>query len=894
MMLRKILPALFFVSMMILSSSIYSQNIQIDTTMTPQELVEQVLLGSGVTVSNITFNGQPADILNNQAAKYTGPSNLISFNEGLLLKSGHTFQVQESGFFGPGPSPNITQDSDLQALAGQSIHNAAILEFDFIPNGDSLQFRYVFASKEYPSFTCSNYNDVFGFFISGPGINGPFQNNAINIALIPDSDIPVGINTLNSGQASNPNNAPTCEAANPDWIEHSQYFISNSSEPAGDIQFPGLTVALTAFANVQCGEVYHIKLAIADAFDSALDSGVFLEAGSFTSSSAIQVLLDTPVGLNDSTLYEGCGSALIKFVRPEDGNNIGETAYLNITGTGLNGIDFVPPLPDSVYFPPGVDTVSFEIFAPVKPNFGGVQYVNVEIENIASECSNAVITSDFTFYINRADPLEVYGFEDIVSLVDCHDEVQLFPTVIGGYGEYVYNWSNGMNQDTITVSPGQSTTYFVTVSDTCGVPGIQVSFDVDVPVYPPIIVDIGDDFEVAQCDVLVDIESFTTGGFGDYSYHWTGNGEFIYDQKDLHYLIEHTTLVKLVVTDDCDATGSDEITITIPEMEVTAHLPDVFQALSCTKEIMLPAISDGGIGQRKHIWVVDGIPQDTTLSNFFMYHPSMGQNVELIAVDECGNLGVDSTFIPFNFPKVEIETSRDTAICARTHADLWVKILDGSGGYKIDWSGSDSSHYRVYPKNERFYTVTVTDTCGVTAKNSINVDVRNPRADFDYEYIPYYGLQFTNYSRAVEPTYLWDFGDGNTSVQKDPRHLYSDIIPYRVTLTVTDDLGCTDVRGFTTEPPLEIFIPKAFTPNGDGINDSFEIKGSNIKEFSIRIFDRWGNMVFHSNDINERWDGSNAKDGYHSGTSVYNYIIRYKGPKEEDTKEIKGDITVIR
>src|SRR5690606_7582028 len=203
-------------------------------------------------------------------------------------------------------------------------------------------FRYVFASEEYPGFTCSSYNDAFGFFISGPGINGPFQNNAINIAVIPETDIPVAVNTVNSGVASNPGNTPNCENANPDWIEHSQYFVDNSDEVEGDIQFPGMTVTFTAFANVQCGETYHIKLAIADAFDGSLDSGVFLEAGSFTSNSSVQVDLDIPVGVNDSTLYEGCGVANLQFIRPGEGTGLEETAYLEITGTAINGVDYVP------------------------------------------------------------------------------------------------------------------------------------------------------------------------------------------------------------------------------------------------------------------------------------------------------------------------------------------------------------------------------------------------------------------------------------------------------------------------------------------------------------------------------------------------------------------------
>src|SRR5690606_4411580 len=122
-----------------------------------------------------------------------------------------------------------------------------------VPTGDSLIFQYVFASNEYTSFTCSGYNDVFGFFVSGPGFDGPYENDAENIALIPNSDIPVGINTLNSGVSST-GDGSNCEEVNPNWEEDSQYFVGNGSTPDGDIQFNGMTVTLTAYAAVTCGE----------------------------------------------------------------------------------------------------------------------------------------------------------------------------------------------------------------------------------------------------------------------------------------------------------------------------------------------------------------------------------------------------------------------------------------------------------------------------------------------------------------------------------------------------------------------------------------------------------------------------------------------------------------
>src|SRR5690606_3893211 len=96
--------------------------------------------------------------------------------------------------------PNLVDDPDLaQLISPITVNDCAVLEFDFVPNGDTLKFNFAFASEEYNEYVCGTVNDVFGFFISGPGINGPFTNNAENIALIPGTDVPVSINTLNNG-----------------------------------------------------------------------------------------------------------------------------------------------------------------------------------------------------------------------------------------------------------------------------------------------------------------------------------------------------------------------------------------------------------------------------------------------------------------------------------------------------------------------------------------------------------------------------------------------------------------------------------------------------------------------------------------------------------------------
>ncbi len=257
--------------------------IVIDQSVTPEELVTDHLVGTGMNVSNVTFNMLPGNELNTQIGLFSGQSDFIEFDEGLVMATGDA-QVALGGF--GTVNPNITADPDLLVAANSggtsyTVNHCAILEFDFVPDFQFLSVGYVFASMEYPNYSCSNFNDVFGFFVSGPGISGPYSNDAINIAVIPNSNTPVGINTINGGPTGGGIHQ-NCLNANPNYIQDSIYFVNNPSPDLDEIQFPGMTTNLYANYILQVGETYHIKLAIADVSDGALDSGVFLEGASFS------------------------------------------------------------------------------------------------------------------------------------------------------------------------------------------------------------------------------------------------------------------------------------------------------------------------------------------------------------------------------------------------------------------------------------------------------------------------------------------------------------------------------------------------------------------------------------------------------------------------------------
>lgn len=169
--------------------------------------------------------------------------------------------VAQTGFPRPNHAATIPlQDPDLSNLIKDSIYQANVLEFDFIPEGDSIGLDYVFASEEYPNFhpdfptnspyfiptVCDSVTDVMGIFISGPGFNG-----SENIALIPGTTIPVGINTITP---------PGWNC--PGMPDYSEYYIDNSM--GQNVIFNGFTTVLTAKAAVTPGATYRIRIGVAE------------------------------------------------------------------------------------------------------------------------------------------------------------------------------------------------------------------------------------------------------------------------------------------------------------------------------------------------------------------------------------------------------------------------------------------------------------------------------------------------------------------------------------------------------------------------------------------------------------------------------------------------------
>ncbi|UII34055.1 OmpA family protein [Fulvivirga ulvae] len=262
----------------------------VDTTRTANDLVNNILLGNGVQIGNVSFTGQKHAI-----GFYEDQTLQVGIEKGILLTSGNALFVA-----GPNKSPrsgwasDAAGDYELDAIARGKTYDAAVLEFDFVTVSENLSFQFVFASEEYLEYVGSKFNDVFAFFIEGPDIGKK------NIARLPDGSTPITVNTVNNELNSqyyidntyvNTTDPFIWDVRNRKVIENKNY-LQEEIPPKYNIQFDGFTQVLEARCKVVPNKVYHIKIAIADVGDGILDSGVILKGGSFRSYGDQVVSLD--------------------------------------------------------------------------------------------------------------------------------------------------------------------------------------------------------------------------------------------------------------------------------------------------------------------------------------------------------------------------------------------------------------------------------------------------------------------------------------------------------------------------------------------------------------------------------------------------------------------------
>jgi PKD repeat protein len=272
-MKRKLLLHLLLVGCFV---SLYGQsNLTIDQSYTVEQMVMDFFNHPDITISNVNYtgSGEAYGFFDSGDPAETE----LGVGAGILITSGFATNA-----VGPNVNTSITGslnlpgDPDCELLSGNSniSNDASVISFELTASDELiLDFTYVFGSDEYCEFVNTAFNDVFGFFVSGPGITGTFSNNASNIATIPGTADYVGINSINH-------------------LMNSNLFIPNSTScgyslDSLNLEYDGITTPLQATFTALAGETYQIRIAVADLADGAFDSGVFLGFNSLSADSVL-------------------------------------------------------------------------------------------------------------------------------------------------------------------------------------------------------------------------------------------------------------------------------------------------------------------------------------------------------------------------------------------------------------------------------------------------------------------------------------------------------------------------------------------------------------------------------------------------------------------------------
>lgn len=921
-------------------------------TYTIPELVTDVWLGSCVDAENISFSGAPAAF-----GSFTN-GNLIGFESGIILSTGNAADA-------PGPddggivttSHNTPGDPDLTALSGVATNDAAIIEFDFVSPNDFVSFEYVFASEEYEGFTCSDFVDSFGFFISGPG----FAPNT-NVALVPGTNTPVAINSVNQGFPSGffADEGP-CTDMDENYTDYSIYFNNSLNGP--EIAYNGHTDVFTVELELVPCETYSIKIAIADGTDTSYDSAVFLKEGSFTSGLDVDVFAGSASATADA--LEGCEDGYFMFVN--QGPEITEPTDFNfeISGTATMGDDYTP-INDFVTFQPGQDTVFVFIEALLDGIDEGAETIVLSFPEACS-CED---TPQVTLNILDNDILETNISEDQTICIG--GSATLTVEAEGSLSEpYTYTWSNGANTPEITVNPTETTTYSVTVADACEgqteVLEVTVIVANEIEVTESAVICDGDSYDLPDgttanapgeyifeyvtaqgCDSIVTIELELLSIPDTFEEIWICEGDS-YELPDGTLVTDEGAYdVTLSSIDGCDSLVVTTVNVwenTTTEIDVAICNGDFYELPDGTE------VSDAG-SYSINLQSVNGC--DSTLVFNLQLNPTY--NIEVneslcgsdsfvlpdgTLADESGEYEVILTTVNGCDSVIHVNLQFQGLVVIELEPTLCTPSVytlpDGtttsqSGTFDITvGNGECDTLYLIDLTIHPSYTTTIHESIcegdtyvlpnGTPVNSSGSYSINNttvngcdsstvyqisffPKPIARYAATPPFSstydgpVLFTNESINSD-SIKWDFGNFGTYTTNDPIIDFNgEAGTYPFCLEIWSNNGCYDqvCSTYLVNYEFKVFIPNAFSPNEDGINDLFGVEGSDIDpdNFHLQIFNRQGELVFESRDPNEKWDGGPAGSEYYTQNEVYVYRVEVHSLSSTEIFETTGHINVIR
>ncbi|MEL7120318.1 MAG: choice-of-anchor L domain-containing protein, partial [Bacteroidota bacterium] len=819
---------------------------------------------------------------------FSNGSDVLNIEDGLIFSTGFI----ESAV-GPNSSTqtgeDLTQqkgDKDLNLIAREDVLDPVGIEFDFVPIDSFVTFRYVFASEEYCEFVGSRYNDVFGFFVSGPGLDGNFSNKSVNVALIPGTSEFVAINSVNH-------------------LNNKQYYVGNEKEnDAFDCEFPytpspyeklieydGFTTVLTSELKLIPCETYHIRLVIADRGDQYYDSAVFLEAGSFYMGGAAEITAHGPN--NGDVITEGCSDGyfkLSKLVDAELDESFPVSVKVSPKSTAKEGEDF-EFIPRDYIIPAGDSAIYIPVNAFFDNESEAFDTLILELD-YPCEC-----LEDEAFLVFADPPLLQVDLEDQKSCPG--DSLDLIPNVIGGNGSYSYLWNTGDTTSQIRVLADEEKSYQLTISDDCSQELVRT---MRLEVEEAGTASINGNIEICPGEAASLEVRFIGEAPFSFSYS-NGNGStgsfsgLRADQNPFYFEVTEEGIYELTQFSDsrCSGFTLGQATVTSSRVNVNIEVTPASCHDTDDGKIVVDVIT--GNEPYEFEWFKEGASiQPGAFFSKGMY------TLEITDRNDC-----TTTYnIEVPGPDAISEVTYDCSLI-----DYPLTILSAQGGtppYTYSVDGNTFKDSRLFEELEsvKLYDLQIKDARGCIFEQAFTLPPR--RKDF----VRYPEVEYLKFGEEKELTPVLLINEAIISrvnwfpsTQLDCGTCLEPTITALENQTyqifVTNNFGCLDtsVVIVEVEPRIQSYAPTAFSPDRDGINDRFVIYADEkqvqlIK--SLQIYDRWGNLVFSNTDFppNSEMDGWNGrKQNVALPGGVYIYAAELELVNGTMT-EIKGNVMLVR
>ncbi|MBI5218779.1 MAG: gliding motility-associated C-terminal domain-containing protein [Bacteroidia bacterium] len=452
-------------------------------------------------------------------------------------------------------------------------------------------------------------------------------------------------------------------------------------------------------------------------------------------------------------------------------------------------------------------------------------------------------------------------------------------TVTGGVQPYSYMWSNAStSQDLVNIPAGY---YYVAITD---INNCLITDSVSIYQPPPLTISTTPN-QLICSGIPTPISVIPSGGTGTgtYTYYWN-------EMPGLQTWVVNPTLnttysVFVIDANNCISDTGHIIVNVLPPLTFNLYAETDSVCLGSSANIS-PMVSggDGGPYSLYHNGIfINDFP--------YVVFPGLTTDYIIMARDGCGTTAYDTITIRV-LPRPSVVFIADKYRGCRPFVVSFHEELNVEGS-SYSWNFNDNgatlqSHYPVHTfESEGVYDITLT----VTAQNGCNNAYTRPsmitvyplpeaRFTTDPELVSIIKptVAFTNLSIDAVHSY-WSFGDDDSSEIVNPTHTYNALGDYFIDLVVVTEHGCKDTsrQKIIVRDEYSFYAPSAFSPDKNGINDVFNVYGRGIDpgNFTMLIYDRWGELIFETHDLNEGWDGRYQRKAGTIENGVYSWMVIY-------------------